>query len=588
MSDINAARYPALRDMSPAAQAAAQWFRTLARMLRLCRLYRTGSDVAGEARDKVYDLLKQMLEIHETLAFRVTAAEIFLIDEPVVRPTVVKHGEGAIPGKEEELPFHLYRDGIRGLMFLKGLPKQEFDVFFEAMIVTGIGRLTQDDLVTLLWQANLHYLRVEAVPPEQTIYLSSRKPSGKRRSGNAQGLAYSLSPSGDEIHADLGQLDGVAQGLHRDTFDDWEMPVVSVEVSAAYDSIAPLADASRLELLEDWANEQTKPWPRQVDDLIRCLLASDPSDEMLGLLARAASTWLASTIQRCTWEEAQEAFTLLRELDPDGQRADEMLAGAIAALDSAQIIEHLDESATDDRAKFFALMVAIGKPTFDLTCAVMAGAEKSRTRAAAVTTLCYLCSDDPSLLEPYLNDSRWFVVRNVVFVLGQIGGPGIIAMIGQVSHHPDTRVRRQVVQSLGSVSHEERRSILLDQLDTRDAQLLAATLNMLTRQKDRKVSRAILAQIQAPDFDSRSDENQRALFGALGEVAGNEAISVLSDLLLRGGWFARRTLERSYAARTLLRIGTDRSTAVVQAGLRSTNEAVRNACLEASSARIGL
>ena len=121
MSDINPARYPALKDMSPGAQAAAHWFKMLARMLRLCRLYRSGSDVAGAARTKVFELLTQSLDIHETWAFRVTASEIFLIDEPVVRPTVHKLGEGPMPGKEEDLPFHLYRDGIRGLTFLKGL-----------------------------------------------------------------------------------------------------------------------------------------------------------------------------------------------------------------------------------------------------------------------------------------------------------------------------------------------------------------------------------------------------------------------------------------------------------------------------------
>jgi HEAT repeat protein len=108
---------------------------------------------------------------------------------------------------------------------------------------------------------------------------------------------------------------------------------------------------------------------------------------------------------------------------------------------------------------------------------------------------------------------------------------------------------------------------------------------MLLRHRDPGVSRAILKQIEAPDFESRSEENQRALFGALAEVTDDEAVPAIEAILNKGGWFARRTVQRTAAARTLQRLGTPLALAALESGLRSRSDAVRSACLDAMTMR---
>jgi HEAT repeat protein len=161
----------------------------------------------------------------------------------------------------------------------------------------------------------------------------------------------------------------------------------------------------------------------------------------------------------------------------------------------------------------------------------------------------------------------------------------VVPLLRSAARHPEPRVRRQVVASLGNVPREMRGSILLAQMDTRDPQLLAAALSMLTREKNVDAARTILRQIEAPDFESRSEDNQRSLFNALGEVADDGVVGALETLLHKGGWFARRTLQRVAAARTLQRIGSEKAIAVLEAGLRARSEAVRSACLDAMNTR---
>jgi HEAT repeat protein len=187
------------------------------------------------------------------------------------------------------------------------------------------------------------------------------------------------------------------------------------------------------------------------------------------------------------------------------------------------------------------------------------------------------------MLAAYLSDMRPTLVQSIAFVLGQIGGPQAAELLGTAAQHPDTRVRRQVIQALGNVPLDDRLPILIAQLGTEDSQLLGSALSLLTREKDLRVSNALIECLKSPTLDTRSEGNRRALFNALGEVAGDEAVPMLEAHLLRGGWFARRNLERSAAARALEHIGTPRALGVLETGLRARSEAVRSACMDAMS-----
>jgi len=578
-------KYPAFRDLTPAGQTAHLWFRQLARALRTCRLYRPDSAMVTQIREQLLQPLLRGIESYGAWSFRITPSEIFLLDEAVVRPAQRLDGEDGV-GKEAMLPFLFYRDGIRGLSFMPGIPAHDLAALFDALVAASTGVHTHDDLVTLMWQANTTHIVIDAVPIEQTIYLSSRRPSGGGGGGGHQGQSYVWSPSGGEIRADIGQISGMAQGLHRDTFDDWPLPLEAADVPEAYQKILPAMEFARMRLSTEWVGERSTDWTILAPDVLRRLAEMSPDLETRALLARSAAIWLAGAIQRSSWIEAQQTLELLREFDPDGATTQDELTAAIGGLDAGTITERLDASETDDQARFFALTVSIGKPALDLACAVMAQASKSRTRAAACTMLCYLCSDDPELLAPYVIDSRWYVARNAAFVLGQIGGDAVVRLLDLASQHPEVRVRRQVISSLGSVPEVKRKAILLSKLDTHDPQLLAAALKMLTRNRDATVADTILRQIEQPDFESRSEEIQRALFAALAEVADDRAVPALTVLLQKGGWFARRTVQRLAAARTLQRIGTEKALAAIETALNSRNEAVRGAAYEATQARM--
>jgi HEAT repeat protein len=573
----------AARDMSPNAVAVAAWFRQLARALKVFRLYHSGNPLVVQMQNSLETALESLLKEHGALELRFTATEIYSHDELIVRAGQHEGDDALGAAAVDQLPFLFYRDGVRRMFIAPGVPRSEVEVLFEALKVAGSGPLASDDLVTLLWQANLTHIQVDSVPYEQTIYLSTRY-GGGGNGGGARTQTFATRPGGEEIHAELGQAIG-AQGLHKDTFDDWELPVGPIDVPEAYEKLLPSADRFREYLVAEWVAEVSIPWTTHVPEMLEKILRHVPGEEGRFAVAHAVATWFATSIESGAWQEAQTALVLLRKVDPDLALAGGEIEASLDGLDKVAIVERLDEGSGNDLARFTPLMVGLGPPAVDLLCSVLGHASRSRTRAAATAALSFVCADNPELLAPYLDDSRWFLVRNLVFVLGQIGGPQVTGLLEAAALHPEPRVRRQVVQGLGNVPRLERIPILLAQLDTQDGQLLAAALQLLTRERDPLVARAILDQITAPDFEARSESSRRAMFTALAEVADDASVPALEAVLHRGGWFARRTLERTAAARTLQRIGSERALAALEAGLRARSEAVRAACLDAMSSK---
>ncbi|HEY2955622.1 MAG TPA: HEAT repeat domain-containing protein [Candidatus Eisenbacteria bacterium] len=573
------------KDLSPQGQAAADWLRRLANALKTSRLYRLDNPLVQQLRDQLSELLLEHLKTFGSWRLSFTASEIHLGEEVLVRPTPIDPDRGIalVKTPEEVLPYMFYRDGIRSVTLTKGMARRELDVLFDALRVVGVTAHQSDDLVTLLWQANLREIQIDSVPLEQAIYLASKR---VRKGGDSagRGLAFAWAPSGSEIRAELGQGAG-SQGLHRDTFDDWPLPEVHANAVNAYKALLPVIESLKAGTLAAWEEERTRDWTVEAPAFLRQMLEFDPGEETRRSLSHSVVTWLITAIRSCSWQEASRALELLREFDPDLSRAGSELDDAMAELPEEEIVGQLDESEPDVHALFTSMLVSLGERGHKLAFAALSGCVRMRARAAACTALCYIYGDNPRKLAKYLDDEHWYVVRNVVFVLGQIGGSGVVDMLRGAALHPEVRVKRAVVQALGGVSRAERTPVLINLLNSKEPQLFSAVLGMLIRENNPRVTRALYDRIAASDFSSLSEVNQRALLNALFEVADEELIGPLEQLLIHGNWASRPSLAGIGAARALRRIGTDRAIAVLESGLRSRNAAVSAACLDALSAR---
>ena len=531
------------------------------------------------------EALLDHLRQHGAWRLSFTPTEIYLAGELVVgRGGKLEKKDDAFSASEERLPLMFYRDGIRSIQILPNLSREEAEALFDALALGCAEKPTDEDLVTLLWQASLAGVSVESVPFEQAFYVS-----GHSVTPHGSGIGSTPMPPGAEAGAEAPAIPGPAtgaQGDHLETFDDWPMMGPPVEVAQAFHRLQADVEASRRRVSTSWAEESGGDWDHPVPEFFRRILALDPTEETRSALAHATATWLTGTLATHQVGRAAKALEFLNELDPDHARCRDVLARGLEQIDAAEFAEYLDEADTAEAGTFAGIMSRLDDLAASFTFDVMGNATRSRTREAAATALCYQCSDHPERLKPFLDDPRADVVLNLVFVLGQIGGPGVADMLRAAAQHPDSRVRRQAVLSVGGVPEAEQIAVLLDELARLDPHILTVTLNLLARQHQEKASKFVLRLMEDREFQTRGEDVQRALFNALAEVAEDSALPELERLLSHGhGRTSRRSFTQFAAAVTLRRLGTPAAKAILEAGLKSRDASVRNACEDAMNSR---
>lgn len=526
------------------------WCTDANRLVHLSRRYDMDQPDAAALRRRLTAELVLLVQDHAPFRLEVTPRSIVLEDEPVF---VAEHAnasaqEGSL---RRELPWLLHRDGIRAMTFERGLDEPEAAAFLNALLTSAPASATHEDMVTLLWGAGTPHLQLvtEETSPIRRNVLQQSAP--QTTTAHVQDWPGTQAPAND---------------LRR-----------------LWTEFKPASDAARAGFREQWEREQAQPFEQAAIAHVERMLRDDPRPETQEALAAACVTWLATCVQRSDWREAESAYETLTLADPGAQMSAEALSHAFRSVDAAAIVEHLDEAEPQEQSRLFAFLVHVGTPALPLLIAILASSSKVRVRAGATTALAYAFADEPAPLGRWLQDTRWHVVRNIVFVLGQIGGIDVVPHLAAATRHVDTRVRRAAIHALGQAPAHLRNTVLLQMLDLGDARTLAAALAMLTREPDGRVAEALLSRVRSAEFEARPEEQRLAIIGALADLDDDVVVPTLEQLLGHGGWFARRTSDRTAAARALARRGSPAARNVLEQGLRHRSEAVREACEDALS-----
>jgi HEAT repeat protein len=206
-----------------------------------------------------------------------------------------------------------------------------------------------------------------------------------------------------------------------------------------------------------------------------------------------------------------------------------------------------------------------------------------KARRTVCDAICQIGKDQIDQIIPFMEDRRWYVVRNVAYILGRIGKEAAVPSIQKALAHREMRVRREGVHSLGFIGGSKAFNLLVKALQDSDVRVrCAATLNL--GKVGRKNSLPYLAErIQGQDFHRKEPAEKKALFDAVGMAGSNEALPMLQKLLMKRTWFRRRRVEeaREGAAGALALIGTREAKSILELGQKSKNAAIRRVCQQA-------
>ena len=92
----------------------------------------------------------------------------------------------------------------------------------------------------------------------------------------------------------------------------------------------------------------------------------------------------------------------------------------------------------------------------------------------------------PELFTPFIDDPRWYLVRNITYILGRIGKEESLTHIQKAFSHEEVRVRREAIQALGLIGGPKAIGLLVRSLTDEDARIRSIAALNLGQDRERR------------------------------------------------------------------------------------------------------
>lgn len=568
---------------------AAAWLQLFSRTLKTWRLYDEHNPTVEQFRAQLAAALSELLEAHGPLTLRFTA------DTVTCAGTVVYQSRS----RDDQLSLVFFRDGIHALTFAPGMDRDELDVILTSVVrMSSVGRDPEQDLVMLLWDAELTHLDMQYVSAEADIEL---EPEGRESSGPARSGPPLAWPQGADVTTATATITAstsesarapgtVATAAEPSRSEDW---TASDPTGPLHDELAQIeagAAAAVRRFQDTRATEQRAnrgaAMLSLLDDAIRCGLDAQER----AALGPTASEIVDDALSGGDWVGARQALPVLRACHAGADEHERWAALAQPeSVVTRTVIRTLDAQNQQDVALFIELAHAIGPSGLDWFILIMAESHQQRVRRPLARAVAEVAGGEVDRIAAWLGDPRWFVVRNLVTALHAIGGEKIVAPLAGVIQHPDRRVRLEVIGALSTVPAALARPVLLQAIKSDDVRELSGALRLLAVGQDAELSTSLVERLMADDFPQRPLEEQRAVLSALA-VTGDDAIVPLLESRLDPAKRPPPEAEHMLigVARCLARLGSPAAVTVLTSAMGSRWNQTREAAslaLAASKSR---
>jgi hypothetical protein len=561
---------------APFPRAVAGWLQQLSRTVKTCRLYDPANPTVVNFRRDLAASLDACLREHGPIQLVFSPQGISLGEIPLYTART----------REDNLAIPFFRDGIRALTITPGIAPREVDALVDALLQTTRREGDDADLVTLLWEAEPEHLALDCVAVDGDFESGAAEETGTGAAGPIAPWPKREAWGTPSTGARSAGTDGAGTeelGRSDDRITASDTPGLEATLVLLQTGVDAEVERLRLEL----DAERGVPLPRLALELVRSCLDTAPAGRECGELHRYVPRVLHETVAQGLWEDARAGLDLLPAREPSRDAVSAFLAELEqpGSLTSRQAWACLDHQSPEGHEAFFQFARSLGPDVVEWLMHGLAESQRQGFRRSLARTIAGLARDNPERLAPWLADARWYVVRNVVHILGMIGGEHVAGLLRACASHSEFRVRREVVTALARVPRPVSRPVLLEMLAQSDTRLFGTILHHLATAPDPELGRRLLAMIEETRFETRPEEEKRAILHALAAVGDDSLLPALQARILQTAWFGRGKDEHRFAAAMCVaRLGSPAARRVLEEGATSRRQEVARACTQALAA----
>lgn len=505
-------------------------FLGLMRGIKASRQYPPQHPIPRQFKQAFREQLQSYFELADRLAVQVSFDAIDVDGETIYR--------GAVG--IDNIAHLLHRDGIRNLEIRPNVTEAEIDSVFDAFVACSSAEMSRTDIVNLFWQAGLVNILYEVVDTFEPGELA-------------------------EIALDLGEEASTpktaAETIEPARTLNWPQPGPESQAQAeqhrrflvqAYGDITHFSDAERQALSHLLEEDRVKDLKTEVVQLLLQLCAESDNIQDLRLTTESLQAAFDRLIDDTKFEMLVSILEHVRSLN-ESQHFDspaarkrlvefEQRCGDSVRLKMiAAALNRVEEIELEPVRRYLNLL---GWESLNSLIWMLGELSHYPARKMVCDLLALRGAEKLDILGGAVFDSRWFVVRNVVWVLGEMKSERAVSYLQKAAKHTDDRVRAEVVKAAAKIGGDPGAGVLQALLRDPVERVRAMAVNELGRIHSVAASIALGQCVRSKGFLDFTSSDQRQFLEAFVRCGGEEAASFCVDLVRRNGLFGKARLQR--------------------------------------------
>jgi len=212
---------------------------------------------------------------------------------------------------------------------------------------------------------------------------------------------------------------------------------------------------------------------------------------------------------------------------------------ALGQLASDEMTDYLAAYALDEdtdqksRGKLIQILAYLGDKTANRIMQMLCHEESAAKRKLLSEILVRSGTTALKTIYDYLNDERWYVVRNAVVIMGDIRSQDSLAELTLLLQHDDIRVRRETIRALSKIGGKRAIKILLQTAVAEDQEIRRQAILSLGAMRATAAVPTLLMLLKQKGWSQREIDLKKDTIRALGEIHAPEATPELVKILKR-------------------------------------------------------
>ncbi|MEW6376236.1 MAG: HEAT repeat domain-containing protein, partial [Thermodesulfobacteriota bacterium] len=318
------------------------------------------------------------------------------------------------------LAFLLYKDGLREIRFTKGLEEWEIQELVDLIKRSDNINQLEDDLVTLMWErdfAHIGYLATDEFLEETPVVIPENVDQFRKH------LVFK--PLAHHVEVNL---------LEEESEEGMDLDEVLTKVIE--EPLPFVSNRSVYFLLPDEVEELRKEVESEIDptfvfnitDILFEILAlekePDPYQDAVNILNKILDALLTLGEFKKASDLLKRVYIILKTYELKDWQI-EIIRKLIVEAGEAQRIERIgrilekEEGVRLEDVNGYLLLLQ--RNSIKHLIKLLGELKNSKTRRVICDALSEIGKDAIELFTPFIDDRRWYLVRNIAYILGRIG-----------------------------------------------------------------------------------------------------------------------------------------------------------------------